>query len=71
MDGKEELLATVRKFASSGWDLIEEPAKAYLDGDGSKDALVQAVAQADAECGSCGCEFDALYKSFLESTELL
>jgi len=30
------------------------------------DALICAVKQADAECGSCGCEFDPLYKEFLE-----
>ena len=27
--------------------------------------LIAAVEQADVECGSCGCEFDPLYKEFL------
>jgi hypothetical protein len=28
--------------------------------------LIKAVDQADKECGSCGCEFDPLYKRALE-----
>ena len=36
-----------------------------LDGEGGADELIAAVEQADEECGSCGCEYDALYKRFL------
>jgi hypothetical protein len=61
----EELKDILEKFAVCGWDLIAIPSKAYLDGNGSKEDLIKAVEQADEECGSCGCEFDPLYKSAL------
>jgi hypothetical protein len=68
----EELAKITAKFAESGWDLIVTPSKAWLaaiDGKGSmNDAaaeLTRAVKQADKECGSCGCEFDPLYKRAL------
>jgi len=67
-----ELVALVEKFAESGWDLIGEPAEAWLaayssgrDLNAAAEVLVKAVEQADVECGSCGCEFDPLYKQFL------
>lgn len=62
----EELKTIMEKFAQSGWELISVPAKQWLDGKGDKDALVNAVRQADKECGSCGCELDPLYKRALE-----
>lgn len=62
----EELNAILNKFSESGWDLISSPAKAWLEGKGDKSALIAAIKQADEECGSCGCEFDALYKRALE-----
>jgi hypothetical protein len=69
----EELVKIVTKFANSGWDLIDVPSKAWLvaiNGNGSanniKTELIKAVEQADKECGSCGCEFDPLYKRALE-----
>ena len=68
-----ELITIIEKFAESGWDLIDGPAKAWLstDAEGKTDEtitakLVEAIAQADKECGSCGCEFDPLYKRALE-----
>ena len=61
-DRKEELDGILTRFSESGWDLIALPAKAWLDGMEDKDALLAAVAQADEECGSCGCAFDPLYK---------
>jgi len=61
-----ELKNVMIKFAESGWDLISVPAKAWLEGKGDKQALISAIEQADKECGSCGCEFDALYKKALE-----
>lgn len=62
----EELKTIMEKFAESGWELISVPAKQWLDGKGDKDALIDAVRQADKECGSCGCELDPLYKRALE-----
>ena len=60
-----ELRGIVKRFAQSGWDLIAQPAKEYLEGADCREELVEAVRQADEECGSCGCEYDALYKRFL------
>ena len=67
-----ELINILEKFAESGWDLIDAPAKAWLsanDGNGADEstttALIKAIEQADVECGSCGCEFDPLYKRAL------
>ncbi|SHO45542.1 hypothetical protein [Anaerocolumna xylanovorans] len=62
----EELTQILNKFAESGWEVIDEPSKAWLEGRGSKEDLVTAISQADRECGSCGCEFDPLYKRVLE-----
>ena len=61
----EELRSIMEKFAASGWDLISIPAQAWLDGESDKDTLIASVKQADKECGSCGCELDALYKRAL------
>lgn len=62
----EELKGIMEKFAASGWELIPIPAQQWLEGKADKTALISAVRQADAECGSCGCEFDPLYKRALE-----
>ncbi|GFP76258.1 hypothetical protein [Clostridium fungisolvens] len=67
----EELKSILEKFVESGWDLIAIPSKAYLDGNGDKIDLIKAVEQADKECGSCGCEFDPLYKKCIELKALL
>jgi len=64
-----ELTKIIETFAESGWDLIDAPSKAWLASDASSDAvetLVTAIEQADIQCGSCGCEFDPLYKRALE-----
>lgn len=61
-----ELKTIMQKFASSGWDLIAIPAQQWLDGNVDKAALIAAIEQADKECGSCGCDFDPLYKRALE-----
>lgn len=71
MNAKEELKQIMEKFAASGWDLIDAPAKAWLDGTGDKEALIAAIEQADRECGSCGCEFDPLYKRALALKDTL
>lgn len=62
----EELKNIMEKFVSSGWNLISVPAQQWLDGKADKAALVAAIQQADKECGSCGCDFDPLYKRALE-----
>ena len=62
----EELTNIIAKFAESGWDLIDAPSKAWLDNRKSAEELLQIVRQADKECGSCGCEFDQLYKRAIE-----
>ncbi|MDE5991167.1 MAG: hypothetical protein K2H36_06265 [Clostridia bacterium] len=61
-----ELRTIMEKFAASGWDLIAVPAQQWLDGKGDKSSLIEAIKQADKECGSCGCDFDPLYKKALE-----
>jgi len=70
---QEELREIIIKFSESGWDVIDAPAKAWLsvnDGNGADEAttseLIKAVEFADKDCGSCGCEFDPLYKRALE-----
>ena len=62
----DELKTIMEKFAESGWELISVPAQKWLDGNADRDELIAAVKQADAECGSCGCDFDPLYKRALE-----
>ena len=64
-----ELIKIIEKFSESGWDLIDVPSKKWLSDNKSSNAtaeLIKAVEQADKECGSCGCEFDPLYKRALE-----
>jgi hypothetical protein len=51
--------------------LIDAPAKAWLAEVKCKDELITAIERADMECGSYGCEFDPLYKKFLEMKDLL
>ena len=62
----ETLKEILEKFASCGWDLIAVPAQQWLNGNENTPALVAAIQEADAQCGSCGCEFDPLYKKALE-----
>ena len=68
----DELVKILTKFAESGWDVIDAPSQVWLNANtngGISDAitaeLVAAVTKADHECGSCGCEFDPLYKRAL------
>jgi hypothetical protein len=69
----EELVNIVLKFAESGWDILDEPSKKWLSANNKNELtktvtndLIEAVKQADKECGNCGCEYDPLYKSALE-----
>lgn len=64
----QKLEDIVTRFAESSWDLIDAPAKEWLKAKDKKTAttkLIAAVEKADKECGSCGCEMDALYKQAL------
>jgi len=61
-----ELAGIMEKFAASGWDLLAGPAKAWLEGKNTSEELIPIIAQAERECGSCGCEFDPLYKRALD-----
>lgn len=64
----EELIAIISKFAESGWDLIDAPSKAWISSQQDRtaiDKLTEAINEADKQCGSCGCDFDALYKRAL------
>ncbi len=69
MERGDELIGILTKFSQSNWDLIAMPAKAWLSGDNNGDDLIKAIEQADSECGSCGCEYDPLYKRTLELKE--
>ncbi len=70
-DKVNELRSIITKFAESGWDLIDAPAKAWLGGEQCRSELISAIEKADMECGSCGCDFDPLYKKALEMKDLL
>ncbi len=63
-----ELIEIIKKFSESGWELIDEPSKKWLADKSSNTTaeLIKVIKQADQECGSCGCEFDPLYKRALE-----
>lgn len=68
----QELFKIVTKFAESGWDIIDTPSIAWLNANNNgivseavNSELIAAVEKADSECGSCGCDFDPLYKKAL------
>lgn len=62
----EELREILVKFSTCGWDLIDSVSEQYLNEENNKSELISAVEQANEQCGSCGCEFDPLYKRALE-----
>lgn len=62
----EELTLILEKFAASGWDLLAVPARLWLEERLGREELRSAIAQADEECGRCGCELDSLYRRVLE-----
>jgi hypothetical protein len=69
MSNNQELRTIVTKLSECGWDVIDAPAKKWLSVTDCADTdkeLVAALKQADADCGSCGCEMDPLYKKALE-----
>ena len=61
-----ELRGIMEKFAMCGWDLICGPAQQWLNGEIDNAAIISVIQEADNQCGSCGCEFDPLYKRALE-----
>ena len=61
-----ELREILEKFASCGWELIDKPSRDWLNGKENRAELIAAIQEADKQCGSCGCEFDPLYKRVLE-----
>ena len=65
----KELVDVLIKLSESGWDLIDVPCLAYLNGADNKEDLIKALKQADEECGDCGCEYDSLYKIALTLLE--
>lgn len=72
LEQNKELVEIITKFSESDWDLIDSPSKAWLkainDDNLSQDILtdlIDAIKKADEVCGSCGCEFDPLYKKAL------
>lgn len=67
----DEFRVIMTRFANSGWELIATPARAWLDGNCEKADLIKAIRQADDECGSCGCEYDPLYKKALALCEMV
>ncbi len=70
-NNRDELVQIMEKFAGSGWDLIDGPSRAWLYGSVDKNELIAAIEEADKVCGSCGCEFDPLYKRALELKALI
>lgn len=69
-----ELKEIIAAFVASGWDLIDAPAKLWIASGGApqtREALIAAIQQADKECGSCGCDFDPLYKRALALQTLI
>lgn len=66
----KELQAILEKFAASGWDLIAEPSRERPESCGDRQRLIGAIELA-GECGSCGCEYDALYRRALSLKDQL
>ncbi|MCL2517729.1 MAG: pyruvate:ferredoxin (flavodoxin) oxidoreductase, partial [Oscillospiraceae bacterium] len=74
---REKLASIINKFAGCGYDVIDGPASNWLaamnDGEASKAASIElenALIKANEECGTCGCEFDPLYKQALAMKDL-
>jgi len=74
---RAKLAEIIKVFADSEYDVINGASAAWLEamnnGEASKAAaadLTKALRAANAECGDCGCEFDALYKKALAMKDL-
>lgn len=55
-----------KKIYRVGLDLMSVLAKQWLREEIDNSDLISVIKQADSECGSGGCDFDALYKRALE-----
>ncbi len=74
---REKLIEIIEKFATSDYELISTPSAEWLkvkdNGEASKTAsaaLIDALENAVAECGDCGCGFDSLYRQALAMKDL-
>lgn len=74
---RERLAEIVAKFADSDYATINGAAREWLDAKNDAEqskvaaaALEAALNKAVEECGTCGCEFDALYKEALAMKDL-
>ena len=65
----KRLTEILTQFAECGWDVIDAPAKNWLNNKSDSETvkkLIAAINQAKNDCGSCGCEMDALYTEALK-----
>lgn len=60
-----ESQAILSWFSQCCWPLLATASQDYLAGKIDKAALLEVMKEADCQCGSCGCEFDALYKKVI------
>ena len=60
-----ELERILQIFAASDYELIQVPARRWLDGEKNAEALKRACLRAQEECGGCGCALDPLYEKAL------
>ncbi len=67
----KELVDILIKFSETGWELIDVPSLAFLNGADNIEQLIEAIKQAQEECSGCGCELDGLYPVALELLEEL
>ncbi len=74
LNQNKEFIGIMKKFAASEWDVIDGISRAFLDAVEEEEIvdddflmeLQEAIEEADRVCGSCGCEYDPLYKRALE-----
>jgi hypothetical protein len=74
LNQNKEFIGIMKKFAESEWDVIDGISRAFLDAVEEEEIvdddflmeLQEAIEEADRVCGSCGCEYDPLYKRALE-----
>ena len=65
----DELRGILERFEASGWELIALPARRWLEGQGDRRALSEAIREAERQCGGFGCSLDPLYRRALELLE--
>lgn len=66
MNQRVELINMLTKFENSEWELIALSSKKWKQSTNPTKQetfeLLEAIEKANIECGSCGCEYDELYK---------